>query len=61
MSKAVGFNGPKSIFQIPSSFLNSISTNLILSEYKTKICPLAFKNFKSEDLNLLEKSILGRY
>ena len=45
MSKAVGLYGPKSIFQIPSSLLNSIATNLILSEYKTKICPLALNNF----------------
>ena len=50
MSKAVGLNGPKSIFQVSSSFLNSIATQLILNEYKTEICPLAFKNFKSEDL-----------
>ena len=53
MNKAVGLNGPKSIFQIPSSFLNPIGIQLILSEYKTKICPLAFKNFYTEDLYIV--------
>ena len=50
MSKAVDLNGPKSFFQIPSSFLNSQTVRLILRECTTKICPVAFKNFKSEDL-----------
>ena len=52
MIKTVGLNGPKSIFQIPSSFLNSIATNLILNEVKTKICPLAFNNFYVVDLTI---------
>ena len=53
MSKVVGLNGPKSIFQLPVFFLNSVAMNLVLREYKTKICPLAFKNFKSEDLSII--------
>ena len=52
MRKAVGLNGPRSIFQIPSAFLNSIVTELILSEYKTKICPLVFKNLKLEYISI---------